>query len=276
MALALAIVAAVVYGGGSILQSVGARRARRAGRGTVGALLEWTFAAGLALDLVGWLLSLAALRDLPLFAVQAVLAGSVASTVVLARLLLGANMRRVDTVAVAVVVVALGVIGLASGPEHPQRIGRTGEVILLLIAPGLAVVALVARRIGPIAIGAIAGLSFGGAALCARAAHPGGTAAGFVRSPLVWGVVLFALTGVACYTHALGHGHVGSVTAALWAAQVVVPSAIGVALLNDHVRRGWDVPALVAVLVAVGATIVLASSPAEMIATAPLERAAAD
>lgn len=271
----LAAVAAVVYGGGSILQSVGARRAREAGRGTLGAVLEWPFTAGLACDLAAWLLSLAALRTLPLFAVQAVLAASVAATVVLAHFLLGARLRRIDTVAVGVVVAALGVIGLASGPEHPQRLGRPGEIALLLVAPGLAAAALLVRRAGPIAVGAIAGLAFGGAALCARAAHPDATVAGFVRSPLVWGVALFTATGVACYTHALGHGHVGSVTAALWAAQVVVPSAVGVALLDDHVRRGWGVPATLALLVAVGATVVLASSPAERIATTPLERSAA-
>lgn len=271
MALALAVVAAVVYGAGAILQSIGAQRARRAGRGTPGALLEPTFVGGLGLDLVGWALSLAALRTLPLFAVQAVLAGSVAATVVLAALLLGAPLRRIDTMAVGAVVVALAVVGLASSPGDPQPIGRKGQVLLLLAGPGLAVAAVWARRVGPVAVGAIAGLSFGGAALCARAASPDPTVAGFAGSPLVWGVVVFGVVGVVCYAQALGHGHVGSVTAALWAAEVVVPSAIGVALLDDKVRQGWAVPALAAVAVALAATVVLARSPAEELATAGLE-----
>ena len=75
----LAGLAAVLYGVAAILQAVGARRAVAATGGTAGVVRQWPYMTGLGLDLCGWLLSLAASRHLPLFAVQAVLASRSAS-----------------------------------------------------------------------------------------------------------------------------------------------------------------------------------------------------
>ena len=45
--------------------------------------------------------------------------------------------------------------------------------------------------------------------------------------------------------------------------EVLVPGAIGVAVLGDGVRPGWVFPALLAVAAAVAACSVLATSPAQ-------------
>lgn len=74
-----AVLASIGYGLASVLQAVGARRAAASGAGTA---VQPAHLGGLALDGASWLVSLLALRVLPLFAVQAVLAGSLAVTAV--------------------------------------------------------------------------------------------------------------------------------------------------------------------------------------------------
>ncbi|HEX7805908.1 MAG TPA: hypothetical protein VF413_07085, partial [Cellulomonas sp.] len=115
-ALLAAVVGALLYGSGTVLQALAARRAS----GPAVLRHPW-YLAGLGCDLLGWTASLVALRALPLFTVQALLAGSLVVTVLLARVVLGAPLRRVDGVAVVVVVGALVVLARAAGPESPVR-----------------------------------------------------------------------------------------------------------------------------------------------------------
>ena len=263
MALLLCVLAAVVYGAASILQAVGARRAARSSWGAAGMIREWQYVVGLLLDLVAWLMSLVALRTLPLFAVEAVLAGSVAVTVVMAGVLLHTRLRHLDIAAVAVVVAALVVIAASAGAEGSREMSVVTQVGLLAAAPLLALGGWIAhRRYGSVVAGGVAGLAFGGVAMCARAAHAT-SLADVLGTPLAWGVIVFGLLGIVLYGQALKTGNVGAVTAAMWVAQVVVPAIVGVALLGDHVRHGWTVPAVRGVVAATAATIVLARSPAQ-------------
>jgi hypothetical protein len=127
-----------------------------------------------------------------------------------------------------------------------------------------------ARGHAPNACAVVAGLAFGGAALCARAAtvpdrplrHLSGTLTTIAADPLAWALVAYGLTGLLLYAYALEHGEVGPVTALLWIAEVTVPSIIGVALLSDTVRTGWAPIAGIALFASLGAAAVLARAPA--------------
>ena len=77
-----AVAAAVCYGVASVLQAVGARRVS-AGN-PLRALTQPPYLAGLALDGLGFAAQVLALRSLPVFAVQAALAASLAVTAVAA------------------------------------------------------------------------------------------------------------------------------------------------------------------------------------------------
>ncbi|OHV62283.1 hypothetical protein [Pseudofrankia sp. BMG5.36] len=112
VALAFAVAAAVSYGAGSIAQAEGARRAPD----TLRALRHPLYLAGLGCDLLAWLASVAALRTLAVYQVQAILAGSLAVTVLGARVVLAARIRRRD--AAAVTVLALIVVAAAAGPQE--------------------------------------------------------------------------------------------------------------------------------------------------------------
>lgn len=252
---------AVLYGIGSVLQAVGVRQSSGRGRGTVGAVLQFAYIAGLGCDLTAWVVSLVALRRLPVFVVQALLAGSLAVTAILAAATVGTALGRTDWYAIVAVVGALAVVGASGGvgrapvPSAAIVIGLVTAVLVVAVA-----VAAACRWASPPVTAALAGLAYGGAALAARVVPPAGHLAGYLGQPLAWAIVGFALIGTYAYAFSLEHGDVGVVTAALWVLELIVPGVIGVVLLGDRVRPGWTMPAVVASAVAVGATIILARS----------------
>lgn len=257
--LLLAGVGAVLYGIGSVLQAVGVRQSSKRGRGVVGAALQSAYIAGLGCDLGAWVLSLLALRRLPVFVVQAVLAGSLAVTAVIATITVGTALDRTDWYAIVAVVGALAVISASGGAERAVAPSTAVEAGLVAGALVLAVAVFTARWwvSAPVMAG-LAGMAYGGAALAVRVMPTASHLSGYLGEPLAWAVVGFGLVGTYGYTFSLEHGDVGVVTAALWVVELVVPGLIGVLLLGDHLRAGWAIPALVASAVAIGATMILA------------------
>lgn len=258
LALLAALVGTFGYGAGSVLQSVGASRARG-----VSVVRQPAYVAGLACDAVAWLASLVALRQLPLFTVQALLAGSLAVTVLLARVVLRAPLQRRDAAAAGVITAALVVLAASAGTLSAVRPPRHFAGVMLVGLGLLAVATVIAVRRGrPVELAVLAGCAFSGAALSARAAHGTGDWASLLREPLVAAALAYGLVGMVAYTAALEHGQVGPATAILWVVEVVLPAVVGVWVLGDTVRGGWDVPAAGALLLAVAACVVLATSTA--------------
>ncbi|NED38154.1 hypothetical protein G3I64_37625, partial [Streptomyces sp. SID8499] len=119
-----ALGAAVCFGTATVLQAVAARAAAGAEGGSGGdaalllrALRQWRYLAGLALDGLGFLLQIVALRSLPIYAVGAALASSLAVTAVAAARLLRVRLSGTEWAAVGVVCAGLAMLGLASGAE---------------------------------------------------------------------------------------------------------------------------------------------------------------
>ncbi|WP_088287657.1 hypothetical protein [Kineosporia sp. A_224] len=263
-AVALAVAAAVGYGLASVLQAVGMRGADA----TVTGMRRPAYLAGAVLDVAAWGTSLVALRTLPVFEVQSVLAGSLVVTALAARVLLGALLRRRDVVAIAAAVLCLAAVAWSASAQEAAALGPVTRWALAAAAVPVVVLGVRATRPGTSAVAA--GLAFGGTALCSRAAtlpaapwqHLGATAGALATDPLVWALVVYGAGGVVFYAQALQHGSVGPVTALLWITEVVVPALVGVAILGDRVRPGWTVPAAVAVVGVLAAAVTLAGSAA--------------
>src|SRR3954447_17175929 len=109
IALAIVVSGAFGYAAASILQAVAARRSA----GTVRTLGHPLYLVGTACDVLAWAGSMIALRELAVYLVESVLAGSLAITVVAARIFLASRMRRRDTAAIVVTVAALTVLALS-------------------------------------------------------------------------------------------------------------------------------------------------------------------
>jgi drug/metabolite transporter (DMT)-like permease len=265
MAAIACVCAAVSYGSGAVLQSFGARRSAGSGvRGLIAMMRQGWYAAGLLCDLVGWLLTMYAVKHLPLFAVHTTLAGSVAVTVVLARVFLHAPLRRIDRVAVAVVLGGLLLVGLAaeSSPEPGGgSLARTALALGLVPAGALAVAAVRSGR--PIGAAIVAGLLFSLGAASVRTLDLDDVPEGLLGQPTAWAVPLFLGVGLLVHARSLQNGNVGPVTAALWATEVLVASVTGYVLFDDSVRPGTLPIAIVGILMALGATVHLALVPSD-------------
>jgi drug/metabolite transporter (DMT)-like permease len=253
-----AVAGAFGYGSASVLQAVGASQA------TGPAVLRRpAYVVGLALDGVAWLLSLVALRDLPLFVVQSVLAGSVAVTVLLARVFLGTRLRGRDGAAVGLLVLALAALGVAFPPG--AGVAAPGLTAACLVGLGLVAAATVAAygRGGSVLLAFLAGVAYSGAAVAARAVDLSAGPASLPAQPLAWSVAGFGLAGTLAYARSLERGRVGPATAVLWSVEAVLGGLVGVLVLGDAVRPGLGGLVVVAVPVTVLCCAVLATGPTE-------------
>lgn len=252
--------AAVLNSAAGLLEAAGGRRAARGGS----VLRQPSYCAGIGLDVLGFVLTVYALRHLPVFAVQAVLAGAIPLTALASHRLHGLPLRRVDRLAIAACVAGLTVVaasaGRGSGPPPPGA-----AVILLVGLAALAVVTVPVWRAGrPVACAVVAGLAFGGVALAVRAVHLWTSVLADLGTlpaqPAAYAVVGYAAVGVVAYTRALTRGEVATVTGVLVVTEAVVPGLVGMVLLGDTVRPGWGPACAAGLLLAVGGVVVLTRS----------------
>lgn len=257
--------AAVAYGVGAVLQAVGARRVgeRHGGpRTLVRVVIQLPYLGGSALGLVGFVLSLAALRSLPLFVVEPIVASSVAVTAVVAVPLLGARISRRERGAVAGTVLGLALLG-ASGQPGPAAVVGSGlrwalgaAAVFGLVA---AVGALHARfTAGAAVLGALAGWEFGVVAVAARVLRDPSSLHGLLTDPATLALAVASGGGLTLLTTALQRGAVTATTAALVLVETAAPAAVGITLLGDTTRSGFTVLAVLGFALACAGTLALA------------------
>ncbi len=222
---------------------------------------------GLVVDGLGWVCTVVALRHLPVFAVQAVLGGSIALTAILARLLYRSALRPLDRTAIGCCLVGLTLVAGSAGADQPSRTTWIAYVVFSVAVVLLATATAVLWRGGrswPLAV--IAGLGFGGTSLAVRAVQvPVGEAFGMVgvlSQPACYLLVCMWVVGMLSYTRALSLGSVAQVTALFQVTEVVVPGLLGIVLLGDSVRPGWWLPMVAGLVLATVGVVVLAWSPA--------------
>jgi drug/metabolite transporter (DMT)-like permease len=257
--LGAALVAMLLNSVGALLQADGALRATRSRPVAV----QPRYLGGLGADGLAWLCSAFALRFLPVFAVQAVLGGTIALTALAGSRMFGTILRRVDRWAVAGCLVGLVLIAASAGPTRAPSRSPAVDVVLLVSVLLLGVAVLVLRRGKrgwPLAV--VAGLGFGGSALAVRAAHVQGglDPSTLLAQPATYLVLGFWAVGLIGYSAALSRGQVASMTALLTVTEVVVPGLAGIALLGDPVRPGAEGMLAAGLVVAVTGVVVLARS----------------
>lgn len=267
-----AFAAALCYGVGSVLQSLAASRGARADgldpRLVLRLLRSWPYVVGLGLDGVGFLLSIGALQTLPLFAVQAIVAGSLAVTAVVGASTLHLRLTAGDRAALVGVVAGLGLLGASAAEDRAVAASGTVGWGVLTASVLLGLLAIPAGRLGggPAApvLGAVAGLGFGAVAVAARILplHPAtaglsATATDLVGDPAAYGLLVAAGVALVAYATALQRGSVLAATAPLVVAETVVPALVGLLLLGDRARPGWGVAAVAGFVLAVSGALAL-------------------
>ncbi|GCB46592.1 hypothetical protein [Streptomyces sp. NL15-2K] len=261
-----ALGAAVCFGTATVLQALAARAAATTGPvGDVALLLralrQWRYLAGLALDGLGFLLQIAALRSIPLYTVGAALAASLAVTAVVAARLLRVRLSGVEWGAVGAVCTGLAMLGLASGTE-----GDVGVPVALRYAMfGTAVAVLVLGLAGgrlpgrarALALGLGAGFGFGVVEVAVRLIDSLAPS-DLLTNPATYALLLGGGTAFLLLTSALQQGSVTTATAGMVIGETIGPAAVGVVWLGDRTREGFTWLAVLGFLVGVAGALALA------------------
>ncbi|MGW3040349.1 hypothetical protein ACWC9T_09930 [Kitasatospora sp. NPDC001159] len=264
LGLTTVLFATVCFGFGAVFQARGACSAPRVDRvraGLLAALVRsWQFIVGTLLDILGFVLSIVALRSLPLFLVQAVTNASLAVTALAAVWLLGARLRRSDVAGILAVVIGLTLLALGSGREGREYAPAAFHWALLATTAVMLLATLVlVRRDGTAAaagLGLLAGVGFGITSLAVRVMDTSGLV-GVLTDPAAYALVVGGLGGYLAYALALQRGTVTAATAAGTLAETFGPALVGVLSLGDAARPGFAWCALTGFAVAVGGTFLL-------------------
>lgn len=238
-----AVGAMVLFGVAAVLQAVATSRAADVEVLDPRLLLRLAhqpvFLAALAVNGLGFLLHITALQSLPLFLVQAVIAGSVAVTAVLSVRVVGVRLGRSQWGAVALVVLGLVLLGPTAAEGAAITPGAREPLLLLATVAAVCALAVAVRRVagptGTVLLGLLAGTGFGVVAVCARLLPDVGPA--LLTAPVAYVLVLAGGTAYLVYSAAMQRGSVTTATAAMVITQTVVPAVAGL-FLGDSVRAG--------------------------------------
>lgn len=265
----LALGCSVCYGAASVLQAVAARSVEAGGTSGVDAALlwrairQWRYVAGIALDGLGFVLQVLALRLVPIYVVAAALAASIAVTALVSVWVLSARLSRAEWAAVGVVCLSLAALAAAAGPGHfrhgPAGLGWALIGVVAALFPGGAAAGWLRDRERALALGLAAGTGFGVVEIGVRLVDEiDPTKAAFYANPALYAAAGGGLAGFLLFTSALQRGSVTTTVAAMVVGETIAPALVGVVWLGDTARPGWGWLVIVGFVVAVAATLLLA------------------
>jgi len=254
LSLVAALISALCYGIAAVMQAIAVRAASRrtmefageAGQGVDPGLLvrmlrQGLFLASIAIDMTGFVAQLIALRNLPLFAVQAIMAANLAVTAVFAAWIIKVRLDLREWMAVCGVVVGVALLGLSAGAQGATRVGsefKLGLIIaVVLIGIGGFAAARLSNPVRTPALGAIAGLGYAVLAVSARIL-PGFSLFQLIKSPAAYTLAAAGIVSFLLYATALEGGSVTTATAAVVLAETMPPAIVGVLFLGDSTRPG--------------------------------------
>ncbi len=265
VAVAAALCAAVCSGLAAVLQAKAVARVG-AERSQLGLMRQLTasgwYRLALLLVALGFLLSMVALRELPIFVVAVARASSLAVTALLAWPVLGLIPRRRDVVGLCAVASGLLlVVGSAQPGPAVQVATQVRAAMVATVAAAVLLALVLVRREGPragAALAVVAGLDFALVGLGARAMDLSG-AGDLVADPAPWVVVLAGAHGLTSYAHALQRVAVTNATAIMVGVETLAGALVGVLLLSDSARPDWLPASIAGFTLALGGALLLAS-----------------
>ena len=273
--MAAALVAALCYGVAAVMQAMAVRAASRrtadsANKSRLGTvdpglvvrmLHQGPFIASLGLDLIGFFAQLVALRQLPLFAAQAIIASNLAVTAVFAAWLMHLELAWREWLAVGGVILGVAMLGSSAGAHAVTGVSPQFKLALILAVAGIAAAGIAASRLPRSArtpvLGAIAGLGYGVLAVAARVL-PGFSPHELIRDPAAYALAAAGIVSFMLYATALEAGSVTVATAAVVLAETVPPAVVGVMFLGDHTRPGLGGVAVLGFSLAIVCAVALA------------------
>ncbi|MET9089889.1 DMT family transporter [Streptomyces sp. NPDC004237] len=260
-----ALAAAICFGTATVLQAMAARAAGDGSGGEAALLLravrQWRYVVGLGLDGLGFVFQVLALRSIPIYAVSAALASSLAVTAVVAARLLRVRLTGAEWAAVGGVCAGLAMLALASGPEGDRAGTLTLKWAMLGAAVGVLLLGLGGGRLSgrwrALLLGLGSGFGFGVVEVSVRlidTLRP----AELLANPAAYALLIGGGGAFMLLTSALQRGSVTTATAGMVIGETIGPAAVGVVWLGDRTREGLTWLAVLGFTVAVAGALALA------------------
>jgi hypothetical protein len=218
-----------------------------------------TYLWGLLAQVVGFVLAFLARRDLPLYLVQSAVAAGLGVTAVLGVLLLKWRLPRVERALLAGLCGGLGGLVISAKPHPSHPVGRLGVMMLIISLIGISAVGVFAARLhgapGSVALGGLAGLTFGAAAVASRPLASAPDLQSFITDPLLLLMIAHSLVGQLLLGLAMQRGSTTAAVAAMDAAAAVPAAIIGLLFLGDQIMQGLAWLAAIGFIVTIGSVI---------------------
>ena len=268
LALAAVIGCAICNGTAVILEKIGVdeqpRQSSFNSAFVVKLVSNAPYMAGIVLDIIGWLLTLVAVRALPLFLVQSVISANIVIADLLDELVLRRRLPRSAYGLILMIIVGLTVLASTAAPtqvNQPITDWYQWSALILLIILSLvgSVLVKLKARAAAIGLAVIAGIAFGGISIVGRLLIINVPFWHFLESPLSWVLIAYSGLGMLFFSIALQRTSATTVNAVAVALQTIAPAAIGLALLGDGVRDGYWPVMITAMTVTLIGAVVLAS-----------------
>jgi drug/metabolite transporter (DMT)-like permease len=255
--LGAALLAAVLFGLGAVMQAVAARRGR---------LVSPLMGVVVLIYVAGWGLHLISIAMVPLYVAQVGVSASLAVTAVAAATVVGEPLAVRHRVAIGVLVGGLSLLAVTAGPVGDHRFEANQVVVLyaalaLLLLLGLLAFRLEGQR-GGVLLGCLGGLAYAGSPVATRSLVD--FRWDWLSIAPVVSIGLYGLLGFWLYSIAMRRASVVAASAPLVLLQTAVPAVVGVLALGDAFRPGWWPLAVVGFVVSTAGAIALSDAEARL------------
>ena len=256
----------MAYGVANFLQAIAASRESKHESFNPRLLLKLasqkTYLAGIGCQIIGFLLAIVARADLPLFLVQAAVAAGLGVTAVLGVVILKWQLPRAEIALLVGLTLGIAALVISAQPSASKDLDL---VAILALAGSWIVIAVLgwytARNVhgvpGSVALGALAGLAFGAAAVASRPLASAIGVTDLLSNPLLYLIIIQSLTGQLLLALAMQRGSTTAAVAAMDAAFAAPAAAVGLLLLGDQIRPGLEWLAAVGFLATLATVLAL-------------------
>lgn len=236
----------VAYGTANLLQSVAVSRTRQEKSLHPSLLLRLcehrTYLVGVGFQMLGFVLAFLARRDLPLFLVQASVAAGLGVTAVFGVLLLKWRLPPAELALLTLLCFGIAALVIAARPAPSRPVGPLTETGIAVALVAIAALGCLAVRLhgapGSVALGSLAGLCFGAAAVASRPLASVHGWERFLTAPLLYLLIAHSLVGQLLLGLAMQRGSTTAAVAAMDAAAAVPAALVGLFVLGDEIWPG--------------------------------------
>ena len=256
----------VAYGVANLLQSIAVTRTPMHTAFNPRLLLrlgrQRAYLVGLVCQVTGFTLALLARRELPLFLVQSAVAAGLGVTTFLGVLVLKWRLPKAEIGLLALLCCGVGGLIVSARPAEARPLGAAWSAWLTVTLAVIAVLGAFAVRLrgsqGAVALGSLAGLGFGAAAVASRPLAGASSVQEFLINPLLYIVIAHSILGQLLLGLAMQRGSTTAAVAGMDAAAAVPAAVIGLLFLGDGIIPGrlWlAVAGFLGTLAAVGGLV---------------------